>query len=77
MLDRNDKMYLAKFMEGGHIDRLLDEVKKDIALTIIGTEPKAEDVRQDLYQLTRALDAVKKKLQECANFNFLEGDLNK
>ncbi|MCS5736541.1 hypothetical protein, partial [Herbiconiux daphne] len=54
-------------MEGGHISFLLDELKKDIALSIIRTEFEQNAKREELYALTKAIDALDVKLQECVN----------
>ncbi|MFW3387921.1 UNVERIFIED_CONTAM: hypothetical protein RF648_18115 [Kocuria sp. CPCC 205274] len=64
----NDAVYAVKaLMEGGHISFLLDELKKDIALSIIRTEFEQNAKREELYALTKAIDALDVKLQECVN----------
>ena len=67
LLTISDVNVLGRLMEDGRLDRLLETIKQQTALEIIGTEPSANEQREDLYNLTKALDAVQGKLQECVN----------
>ena len=58
----------VKQLEGaGHLAFLINELKSDIALSIIQTNFKQKDEREELYMLTKAIDALNVKLQECVN----------
>jgi hypothetical protein len=54
-------------MRDGLMDRILSEIINSIALEIIETETDEVSNREGLYNLTKALKAVKGKLQECIN----------
>jgi hypothetical protein len=57
---------LTQFVESG-LEDILDNIKHDIALEILGTVPTDVTKRETLYNLSRALDAIKGKLQESVN----------
>lgn len=54
-------------MEGGDLSQVLDEIKGDIALSIVRTAFDQKVEREELYMLTRAVDNLKVKLQEYVN----------
>lgn len=54
-------------MLGETLPFLLDDLKNDIALKIIHTNFDQKDKREELFMLTKAIDALKVKLQECVN----------
>jgi len=67
-MNQRNLIYKVKLlMEGGEISTLLNEVKKDIALEIISTQYKEKERREELYMLTKAVDAFTMKLQEYVN----------
>jgi Cu/Ag efflux pump CusA len=65
-MDLSQAKVLTQFIEAG-LDDLLTNIKHDIALEILGTVPEDESKRETLYNLSRALDAIKGKLQESVN----------
>lgn len=67
-MNQRNLIYKVKLlMEGGEIPTLLNEVKNDIALEIISTQYKEKERREELYMLTKAVDAFTMKLQEYVN----------
>lgn len=65
---KHDAVLAVKsLMEGGHLPLLLDEMKHDIALKIIQTNFEQNVKREELFMLTKAIDALNVKLQECVN----------
>jgi len=67
-MNQRNLIYKVKLlMEGGEISTLLNEVKNDIALEIISTQYKEKERREELYMLTKAVDAFTMKLQEYVN----------
>lgn len=65
---KHDAVLAVKtLMVGDSLPFLLDELKNDIALKIIHTDFKQNVEREELYMLTKAIDALKVKLQECVN----------
>lgn len=68
MIDNRNLIYKVKFlMEGGDLPTLLNEIRNDIALEIISTQYKEKERREELYMLTKAVDAFTMKLQEYVN----------
>lgn len=65
-LNPHESKILSQLIESG-LDSVLLTIKQDIALDIIGTSPEEADIREDLYNLSRAIDAIKGKLQGCVN----------
>lgn len=53
--------------EGDILPQLLDEIKQEYALSIVRTSIDQKDKREELYMLTKAIDALKAKLQEYVN----------
>jgi len=67
-MNQRNLIYKVKLlMEGGEISTFLNEVKNDIALEIISTQYKEKERREELYMLTKAVDAFTMKLQEYVN----------
>lgn len=67
-LQRNQLVHnLKQIHQSGGLDLLLDEVKLKTALSIIQTNFNQNDEREELYMLTKAIDALKVKLQEYVN----------
>ena len=60
---------VLSMMEGDVLPSLLEELKYDIALSIVQTPFDAKVKREELYMLTRAIDGLKVKLQEYVNEN--------
>lgn len=74
MLTQDDKMYLQRLLGDGRFGDLLEDIKSDLAKDILNTGIQDTKIREDLYTLSRAIDALNTKLQECANYEILEGD---
>jgi uncharacterized protein YpiB (UPF0302 family) len=72
ILNDNDKIVLSQLMQDDLLERVLDTITKETALGIIDTSPDEREKREDLYQLTKAIEALKGKLQECVNDSFQE-----
>lgn len=65
---KHDAVLAVKYvMEGDKLSFLLDELKNDTALKIIHTSFEQNGKREELFMLTKAIDALKVKLQECVN----------
>lgn len=65
---KHDAILAVKsIMEGDNLAFLFNELKNDIALTIIHTNFDQKDKREELFMLTKAIDALNVKLQECVN----------
>ena len=58
---------LKRLMEGDDLSNLLQELKNDIALSIVQTSFDQKEKREELYMLTKAIDGLQVKLQECVN----------
>lgn len=58
---------VKQLMEGDTLPSVLEKIKIDIALSIVQTPFDAKDKREELYMLTKAIDALKVKLQEYVN----------
>lgn len=58
---------VKNLMEGDMLPSLLNEIKNDIALSIVQTPFDAKEKREELYMLTQAIDGLKVKLQEYVN----------
>ncbi len=58
---------LKNLMEGGDLLLLLNDIKHDIALSIVHTAFDQKDKREELYMLTKAIDGLQVKLQEYVN----------
>ena len=71
VLTENDKVLLTQFIGGG-LEAVLSNIKFDIATEILGTAPVEDSRREDLYDLSRAIDAIKGKLQECVNDTYTQ-----
>ena len=54
-------------MEGDLLPSILNDLKNDIALSIVQTPFESKDKREELYMLTQAIDGLKVKLQEYVN----------
>lgn len=54
-------------MEGGTLALLLDDIKQRTALSIVHTTFDQNAQREELYMLTKAIDVLQVKLQECVN----------
>ena len=54
-------------MEGDDLSNLLQELKNDIALSIVQTSFDQKEKREELYMLTKAIDGLQVKLQEYVN----------
>ena len=54
-------------MEGDLLSSAIFEIKQQIALDIVHTNFDQTTRREELYMLTKALDAVQMKLQEYVN----------
>ena len=58
---------LNGLMEGDDLSNLLQELKNDIALSIVQTSFDQKEKREELYMLTKAIDGLQVKLQEYVN----------
>ena len=58
---------LKGLMEGDDLSNLLQELKNDIALSIVQTSFDQKEKREELYMLTKAIDGLQVKLQEYVN----------
>lgn len=58
---------LRGLMEGDDLSNLLQELKNDIALSIVQTSFDQKEKREELYMLTKAIDGLQVKLQEYVN----------
>lgn len=69
MTDIKHIIYKVKqLMEGEDgLPYILNQVKQDIALDIIQTDFNDRERREELYMLTKAIDALTRKLQEYVN----------
>ncbi|MGL5567269.1 MAG: hypothetical protein ACRDC4_16220 [Plesiomonas sp.] len=54
-------------MEGDTLHLAINEIKQQIALDIVHTNFDQTTKREELYMLTKALDALQMKLQEYVN----------
>lgn len=64
----NEQLFRVKqLMDSGILDDALLDIKKEIALAIISTSYDAKEQREELYMLTKALDALTMKLQGYVN----------
>lgn len=52
---------------GDDLPSLFEEIKNDIALSIVRTSLDQKDKREELYMLTKAIDVLQVKLQEYVN----------
>jgi hypothetical protein len=66
-LTTNDKHIINSLVQDHLLDKILDEAIADIALDIVNTEIEEDDIRFNLYLLTKALKEVKGKLQGYVN----------
>lgn len=66
-MDTSRLYKIKNLMEGGDLSQVLDEIKGDIALSIVRTAFDQKVEREELYMLTRAVDNLKVKLQEYVN----------
>lgn len=62
------KSVMKQFLEGGHLDLILKDIKLSLAQEMLLTEPADSAKREELYYLNRACDQIELKLQACANF---------
>lgn len=58
---------VRNLMEGGTLALLLEDLKQQTALSIVNTSFDQNDKREELYMLTKAIDGLQVKLQECVN----------
>lgn len=58
---------VKQLMEGDSLLHIINDIKQDIALSIVHTSFNQKDEREELYMLTKAFDALKVKLQEYVN----------
>jgi hypothetical protein len=72
ILNENDKLVLSQMMQDDLLGKVLDTITEETALGIIDTSPDEREKREELYQLTKAIEALKGKLQECVNDSFQE-----
>lgn len=61
------KYKVADLMEGGDLSFILNHIKEQTALRIIRTLPGDSVMREELYQLTKAIDALDITLQAFVN----------
>ncbi len=69
-MDANKRATIWKvkqLMEGDSLLLILNDIKQDIALSIVHTNFEQKAEREELYMLTKAVDAIKVKLQEYVN----------
>ena len=71
-LNDNDKLVLSQMMQDGLLEKVLNTITEETALGIIDTSQNEHEKREELYQLTKAIEALKGKLQECVNDTFQE-----
>lgn len=58
---------VKQLMEGDSLLHILNDMKKDIALSIVHTNFEQKAEREELYMLTKAIEVLKVKLQEYVN----------
>lgn len=58
---------VRNLMEGGTLALLLEDLKQQTALSIVNTSFDQNGKREELYMLTKAIDGLQVKLQECVN----------
>lgn len=58
---------VRQLMEGESLSLILNEIKNDIALSIVHTNFDQKAEREELYMLTRAFNVFEAKLQEYVN----------
>lgn len=66
-MNHNALSKLKGLMEGDDLSILLQELKNDIALSIVQTSFDQKEKREELYMLTKAIDGLQVKLQEYVN----------
>jgi len=72
ILNDNDRLVLSQLMENDLLGKVLTTINNELALGIINTSPDEYEKREELYNLTKAIEALKGKLQECVNDNIQE-----
>ena len=61
------KYKVVELMEGGDLSFILNYLKEQTALRIIRTGPGESVMREELYQLTKAIDALDMTFQAFVN----------
>ena len=61
------KYKVVDLMEGGDLLYILNHMKEQVALRIIRTRPCESVMREELYQLTKAIDALDMTFQAFVN----------
>jgi hypothetical protein len=71
-LTDNEKLAVSQLTENGLLEKALNNINNNLALDIIKTSSDESIKREELYNLTKAIEALKGKLQECVNDSFQE-----